>query len=210
MKDSSSRLRFSSTRALALRGRSIRARSFVSRADRSTTARADRRKKGGPAYQFDRTVFFTDFDNYLTGGATSPIGGVSGPVRTDNRRPNNLRFTTAIQREIGKNIVVDAAYVGTRSKYQGRGRDINQIPFGRRFDPAFRDPTVRRVGHQSRCAAGCVPAPDSRVWRHHHQRVDRMVYVRLDAAAGDTPLHGPIRDGGQLYLGAWQGRRGAQ
>jgi hypothetical protein len=100
-------------------------------------------QKGGPAYQFDRTIFFTDFDNYLTsGGATSPIGGVSGPIRTDNRRPNNIRFTTAMQREIGRNVVVDAAYVGTRSRHLGRGRNINQIPFGRRFDPAFRDTTI--------------------------------------------------------------------
>jgi hypothetical protein len=99
--------------------------------------------KGGPAYQFDRTVFFTDFDNYLTGSSgTSPVPNVSGYVRDQNKRPNNVRFTTAIQREVGKNVVVDAAYVGSRTYHVGRDENLNQIPFGRRYDPAFRDTTV--------------------------------------------------------------------
>src|SRR5688572_19483997 len=99
--------------------------------------------KGGPAYQFDRTIFFTDFDNYLTGNSgTSPVPNVSGYNRTENKRPNNVRFTTAIQREVGKNVVVDAAYVGTRSYHIGRDENLNQSPYGRRYDPAFRDATV--------------------------------------------------------------------
>ena len=98
---------------------------------------------GNAAYRLNRTIFYTDFDSYLTaGGAASPVPNTAGPVRTDSKRPNNLRFTAAIQREIGKNVVIDAAYVGMRSKYQDRGININQIPFGRRFDPAFRDSTV--------------------------------------------------------------------
>jgi hypothetical protein len=95
------------------------------------------------AYRLNRTIFYTDYDSYLNaGGAASPVPNTNGPVRTDNRRPNNLRFTSAIQRELGKNIVVDAAYVAMRSKYLARGTNINQIPFMRRFDPAYKDPTV--------------------------------------------------------------------
>ena len=95
------------------------------------------------AYRLNRTIFYTDYDSYLNAGsAASPVPNTNGPVRTDNRRPNNLRFTSAIQREIGKNIVVDAAYVAMRSKYLARGTNINQIPYLRRFDPAYKDPTV--------------------------------------------------------------------
>ena len=65
-----------------------------------------------------------------------------GPIRTEGKRPNNIRFTAAIQREVGKNVVVDAAYVGTRTRYIQRDDNINEIPFMRRFDPEFRDPTV--------------------------------------------------------------------
>ena len=94
------------------------------------------------AYRLNRTIY-TDYDSYLNAGsAASPVPNTNGPVRTDNRRPNNLRFTSAIQREIGKNIVVDAAYVGMRSNYLARGTNINQILYLRRFDPAYKDPTV--------------------------------------------------------------------
>jgi hypothetical protein len=98
---------------------------------------------GNAAYRLNRTIFYTDFDNYLNAGAApSPVPNTGGPIRTDAKRPNNIRFTAAIQRELGRNIVVDAAYVGNRTRYLQRDRNINQIPFGRRFDPAFRDPTV--------------------------------------------------------------------
>ena len=98
---------------------------------------------GNAAYRLTRTIFYTDFDNYLTGGTgTSPVPNTSGPERTNPKRPNNIRFTAAIQREIGKNVVVDGAYVGSRTKYVSRDFNLNQIPFGRRFDPAYRDPTL--------------------------------------------------------------------
>ena len=36
----------------------------------------------------------------------------------------------------------------------------------------------------------------------NHHRADRMADLRLAPAAGDPPVHGPLRDGGQLHLGA--------
>jgi hypothetical protein len=94
------------------------------------------------AFRHTRQVLYTDFDSYLaSASAPSVVSNTGGPIRTDTRRPNNYRFTGAIQREIGKNVVVDAAYVGTRTRYLQRDRNVNQIPFLRRFDPAFRDPT---------------------------------------------------------------------
>jgi hypothetical protein len=98
---------------------------------------------GNAAYRLNRTIFYTDFDNYLTAGAaSSPVPNTGGPIRTEAKRPNNIRFTAAIQREIGKNIVVDAAYVGNRTRYIQRDNNINGIPYGRRFDPAYRDTTL--------------------------------------------------------------------
>jgi hypothetical protein len=95
------------------------------------------------AFRHTRQVFYTDFDSYLsTASAPAVLANTGGPVRTDTRRPNNYRFTGAIQREIGRNVVLDAAYVGTRTKYLQRSRNLNQIPFLRRFDPAYRDPTL--------------------------------------------------------------------
>ena len=111
---------------------------------------------GNVAYRLTRTILYTDFDNYLTSGTgTSTVPNTSGPVRTDSKRPNNLRFTAAIQRELGKNIVIDAAYVGMRSKYVDRGSNINQIPYMRRFDPAYRDTTAAA----SASNPGALPDP---------------------------------------------------
>jgi hypothetical protein len=98
---------------------------------------------GNAAFRFNNQIFFTDLDSYLAGSsATALVPDTSGQVRTENRRPNNIRFTAAIQREIGRNVVVDAAYVGSRTKYVRRDRNVNQIPPGARFLPENRDPTV--------------------------------------------------------------------
>ena len=98
---------------------------------------------GNAAYRLNRTIFYTDFDNYLNAGAApSPVPNTGGPIRVGAKRPNNIRFTAAIQREVGKNVVVDAAYVGNRTRHLQRDRNINIIPSGRRFDPAFRDLTL--------------------------------------------------------------------
>ena len=106
-------------------------------------ARTGSRAIGNAAYRLNRTIFYTDFDYYLTAGAApSPVPNTGGPIRTEAKRPNNIRFTAAIQRELGKNIVVDAAYVGNRTRYLQRDENINQIPYLRRFDPAYRDPTM--------------------------------------------------------------------
>jgi hypothetical protein len=98
---------------------------------------------GNAAFRFNNQVFFTDLDSYLTGAsATAVVPNTVGQVRTDNRRTNNFRFTAAVQREIGRNVVVDAAYVGSRSKYLRRDRNVNAIPNGAKFLPENRDPTL--------------------------------------------------------------------
>ena len=99
--------------------------------------------RGGPAFEYDKRVFFTDTSSYILGAsATSPVPSTDGAVRTDSRRPNTYRFTAALQRELGANIVADVAYVGDRTKFLQRRRNINAIPFGAQFDPANRDITV--------------------------------------------------------------------
>jgi hypothetical protein len=98
---------------------------------------------GNVAYRYDSQVFYTDFDNYLTGSsATAVVPNTTGVVRTDNKRPNNVRFTAGIQRELWKSIVVDAAYVGSRTSHVLESWNYNALPAGVRFRPESRDPTV--------------------------------------------------------------------
>jgi len=63
-------------------------------------------------------------------------------VRTDNARPNNVRFTAGVERELGRNIVLNASYVGTRTHDSAETWNYNAIKAGARFDPANRDLTV--------------------------------------------------------------------
>ncbi len=99
--------------------------------------------RGGPAFEYDKRVLFTDTSSFILGAsAASPVPNTAGAVRTDTRRPNTYRFTAALQREIGSNIVADVAYVGDRTKYLTRSININQVPAGAQFDPANRDLSV--------------------------------------------------------------------
>src|SRR5436309_7006208 len=84
---------------------------------------------GNPAFQFTRQIFFTDFDNYLSSGnsATSLVPNVGGIIRSDTTRPNNVRFTAAVQHEIGAKLVLDTAYVGTRTRKLGESWNYNAL-----------------------------------------------------------------------------------
>jgi hypothetical protein len=98
---------------------------------------------GNAAFRYNREILFTDLDSYLTGtSATALVPNTGGPVRTDSRRTNNYRYTAAIQREVWRNIVVDAAYVGSRTKFVTRERNVNLVPNGARFLPENRDPSL--------------------------------------------------------------------
>jgi hypothetical protein len=99
--------------------------------------------QGGPDYLYDKQVLYTDFNSYATGtSATALVPNVSGVVRTANQRPNNVRFTAAVQRDLGGKFVLDAAYVGTRTYHVSQGWNYNAIPAGARFLPQNRDTTV--------------------------------------------------------------------
>jgi hypothetical protein len=99
--------------------------------------------RGGPAYRYDKQILYTDFNSYLTTNlATATVPDVDGVTRTGQKRPNNIRFTAAVQHEIWNKIVLDAAYVGTRTKDILENWDYNLIPSGARFLPQNRDNTV--------------------------------------------------------------------
>jgi hypothetical protein len=99
--------------------------------------------RGGPAFEYDKRVLYTDTSSFILGAsAASTVPNTAGAVRTDSRRPNTYRFSAAIQRELGANIVADVAYVGDRTKYLTKSVNINQVPAGAQFDPANRDLSV--------------------------------------------------------------------
>lgn len=61
-----------------------------------------------------------------------PWGSVRG-LEKNTHTPEIYNFSIGIQQEIGWGTVVEASYVGSRGRWLGEQRDINQIPDGARF-----------------------------------------------------------------------------
>jgi hypothetical protein len=97
---------------------------------------------GGPAYNFTRTIRYTDMDSYLTGTGTTTPTNVDGIERTNAKQPVTYRYTVGLQREIGWNTVLDIAYVGDTTHNLGLDWNYNALPAGARFLAENRDPTV--------------------------------------------------------------------
>ncbi|MGH9159680.1 MAG: carboxypeptidase regulatory-like domain-containing protein [Vicinamibacteraceae bacterium] len=97
---------------------------------------------GGPAFNFTRTIRYTDMRSYLTGTGTTTPTDVSGIERTNAKQPVTYRYTLGLQREIGWNTVLDVAYVGDTTHNLGLDWNYNAIPAGARFLPEHRDDTV--------------------------------------------------------------------
>jgi hypothetical protein len=97
---------------------------------------------GGPAFRFEKSVRYTDMNSFLTGTSVTAPVGVSGTVRTDQKRPVAYRYTIGVQRDIGWNTVLDLAYVGDTTHNLSVSRNYNAIAAGARFLPENRDTTV--------------------------------------------------------------------
>ena len=49
--------------------------------------------EGGPAFNFTRTVLFTDMNNYLTGASATNVTNVTGPRREGQKRPVTYNYS---------------------------------------------------------------------------------------------------------------------
>jgi hypothetical protein len=74
-----------------------------------------------------------------SGGALAPQS-VQG-VDRKGKWPAIYSYSLGVQRQIGKGIVVDAAYVGSQSRHNPRRVNLNVLPFGTTFKAAAQDPT---------------------------------------------------------------------
>jgi hypothetical protein len=98
--------------------------------------------RGGPAFEFNRVINYTDMDSYLTGtGSVSPIN-VSGIERENQKRPVSYRYQVGFEREVASNIVVNLAYVGDTTRNIPQNWNYNAVPAGAQFLPENRDATV--------------------------------------------------------------------
>jgi hypothetical protein len=98
------------------------------------------------------------FNPALTNGylqdITSGGGGALAPqtvqaLDPDGKQTAVYSYSLGVQRDLGKGIVVDIAYVGSQSRHNPRRVNLNLLPLGTTFQASAQDPT--RTG-------GVVPA----------------------------------------------------
>jgi hypothetical protein len=81
-----------------------------------------------------------DIPNLLTSSGDLGRPNVTGAAR-DGKVPTVYSFSLGLQREIGRGISLDVAYVGTLSRHLVQTRNLNSIPYGYLFTKAAQDPS---------------------------------------------------------------------
>jgi hypothetical protein len=94
---------------------------------------------GNPPVAFSPTLYYGNLDTYANSG------GAIGPSSINNLLGYNSPGTTmnwsfGIQHQMG-NYAIDVAYVGSESYHLIAGKNINPIPLGTQFNPAYQDPS---------------------------------------------------------------------
>jgi hypothetical protein len=106
-----------------------------------------------PPFVFQPTLQYGYLQNIQPGG-----GGLLSPL-TITAVDENMSFPTmytysiGVQRDIGKGIVIDVAYVGNKSRHLPRKTNLNTPPYGITFSAAAQDPT--------KYAGGVIPTTQS-------------------------------------------------
>ena len=94
---------------------------------------------GGPAFRFDKTIFFSDMNQLLAASSVTTPPSVAGPYRKQ-KAPLVYQYLFGIQHEILKGTVLDVSYVGNNTHHIAQNYNYNQIPYGTRFLPRNADP----------------------------------------------------------------------
>lgn len=97
---------------------------------------------GQPPVAYTPTLFFGNLDTFLQSQGTYGPSSVNAPQVGRQPLPRVMNYSFGIQRDVGFNTVLDAAYVGSLGRNLLYVRNINAIPMYSRFDPANLDRTT--------------------------------------------------------------------
>ena len=86
-------------------------------------------------------IFYGNMDTLLSSRGTLFPSSVTG-FDPNSPTPVTYNYNLAVQRDIGFGTVVDISYVGSVSRHLQQQRNINQIPYGARFQAQNLNPTV--------------------------------------------------------------------
>jgi hypothetical protein len=91
--------------------------------------------------QLNPQVFYGNMDTLLQSvGVLFPSN--TGALEKDFKTPSIYYYSLGVQRGIGFNTVLDVSYVGNVGRHLLQTVNINQLPYGIRFQPGSKDPTT--------------------------------------------------------------------
>ena len=94
-----------------------------------------------PPVQIQPTIFYGNMDNLLQrSGLIFPVA--ASAIELDDKVPSIYRYSFGIQRDIGFHTVADVSYVGNVGRHLIQTEDLNQLPYGARFQPQNIDPVT--------------------------------------------------------------------
>ena len=94
-----------------------------------------------PPIQFNPVIYYGSMSTLLnSNGAIFPSAATGFDPSWPVARTMNLSL--GVQQDIGWGTVLDVAYVGALGRHLQYGLNLNAIPFGADFAPAFQDPTT--------------------------------------------------------------------
>jgi len=86
------------------------------------------------------TLYYGEISSFLSSAGTTFPQNVSG-VDRESKTAAIMNFSFSVQQRLPSNMVVDVGYSGSLGRNLLWTRDLNTVPTGTRFDPAYQDPT---------------------------------------------------------------------
>src|SRR5262249_2029252 len=96
-----------------------------------------------PPIQYTPTIYYSSLSSLLQNSGTITPSTTAG-LDLIGRVPTVYNYSLAIQRELGFKTVLDVAYVGALGRHLLQERNLNTLPYGKRFLPSSQDPTTGR------------------------------------------------------------------
>ena len=96
-----------------------------------------------PPIQYTPTIYYSSFSTLLQSSGNLTPSTTAGLSLAGNV-PSVYNYSIAIQRELGFKTVLDVAYVGALGRHLLQLRNLNTLPYGKRFLPSSLDSTTGR------------------------------------------------------------------
>jgi hypothetical protein len=94
-----------------------------------------------PPVQIQETTFYGNMNDLLSrSGLVFPSGGTA--IQENDKVPSVYRYSLGVERDLGVHTMADISYVGNVGRHEMQSVDLNELPYGARFQPQNIDPVT--------------------------------------------------------------------